>query len=84
MPKSSGQSFTCTIMKNPPAVTLDVLKILEKNELEKEVKLEENKNRRKIATSVRGYDEAHIPESITDAAHTIQAAPLCYDEATRK
>ncbi|KAK1349654.1 hypothetical protein LUQ84_001306 [Hamiltosporidium tvaerminnensis] len=30
------------------------------------------------------YAGAHVPESITEAAYIMQAAQICYDEATRK
>ncbi|KAK1350551.1 hypothetical protein LUQ84_000787 [Hamiltosporidium tvaerminnensis] len=30
------------------------------------------------------YAKAHVPESITDAAHIMQAAQVCYNEAARK
>ncbi|TBU12875.1 hypothetical protein CWI38_0597p0010, partial [Hamiltosporidium tvaerminnensis] len=37
-----------------------------------------------INREVYEYVGAHVPESITEAAYIMQAAQVCYDEATRK
>ncbi|KAK1348807.1 hypothetical protein LUQ84_001956 [Hamiltosporidium tvaerminnensis] len=130
-----NEKFGCT-------ETLEVLKKLAQSEMGKEVKSEENGERRRIATCladtctltdtteyinlrdkflskikeismkeigkvvvrtrkhpnelvdskvldlinrvVGEYAGAHVPESITEAAYIMQAAQVCYDEATRK
>ncbi|KAK1347804.1 hypothetical protein LUQ84_002785 [Hamiltosporidium tvaerminnensis] len=130
-----NEKFGCT-------ETLEVLKKLAQSEMGKDVKSEENGERRRIATCladtctltdtteyinlrdkflskikeiseneigkvvvrtrkhpnelvdskvldlinrvVGEYAGAHVPESITEAAYIMQAAQVCYDEATRK
>ncbi|TBU17347.1 hypothetical protein CWI38_0287p0010 [Hamiltosporidium tvaerminnensis] len=130
-----NEKFGCT-------ETLEVLKKLAQSEMGKEVKSEENGERRRIATCladtctltdtteyinlrdkflskikeismneigkvvvrtrkhpnklvdskvldlinrvVGEYAGAHVPESISEAAYIMQAAQICYDEATRK
>ncbi|TBU02904.1 hypothetical protein CWI39_1067p0010 [Hamiltosporidium magnivora] len=130
-----NEKFGCT-------ETLEVLKKLAQSKMGKEVKSEENGERRRIATFlavtctltgtskyinlrdkflskikqisekeigkvmvrtrkhpnelvdskvldlinrvVGEYAGAHVPESITEAVYIMQAAQICYDEATRK
>ncbi|KAK1348895.1 hypothetical protein LUQ84_002037 [Hamiltosporidium tvaerminnensis] len=130
-----NEKFSCTL-------DIDAFKKLAQNEAEREIRQEENGERRRIATcltepctltdtteynnlrdkflsnikeiSEKGigkvvvrtrklpselvdskvldlinrvvgeYAGAHVPESITEAAYIMQAAQVCYDEATRK
>ncbi|KAK1349742.1 hypothetical protein LUQ84_001390 [Hamiltosporidium tvaerminnensis] len=130
-----NEKFGCTL-------DIDAFKKLAQNEAEREIRQEENEERRRIATCltepcpltdtteyinlrdeflskikeisgkeigkvvvrtrkhpnksvdskvldlinrvVGEYAGAHVPESITEAAYIMQAAQVCYDEATRK
>ncbi|KAK1350913.1 hypothetical protein LUQ84_000188 [Hamiltosporidium tvaerminnensis] len=130
-----NEKFSCTL-------DIDAFKKLARNEAEREIRQEENGERRRIATCltesctltdtteyinlrdkflskikeiseneigkvvvrtrkhpnelvdskvldlinrvVGEYAGAHVPESITEAAYIMQAAQICYDEATRK
>ncbi|KAK1348751.1 hypothetical protein LUQ84_001902 [Hamiltosporidium tvaerminnensis] len=88
---------TCTLSDTTVYINLrDKLfsktKEISEKEIEK-VEIRTRKNPNKLVDSkvldlinrvVCEYAKAHVPNSITETAYIMQAAQVCYDEATRK